>query len=84
MQNIQEAVNLVRSGILVCYSEVNDTKETEMEFDIMDMTKLFEDFKNHIEQLDDDAIRYSVSRAIQHSINSSALEYEAEKLWYCH
>ena len=46
MQNIQEAVNLVRSGILVCYSEVNDTKETEMEFDIMDMTKLFEDFKN--------------------------------------
>ena len=49
MQNIQEAVNLVRSGILVCYSEVNDTKETEMEFDIMDMTKLFEDFKNHIE-----------------------------------
>ena len=83
MQNIQEAVNLVRSGILVCYSEVNDTKETEMEFDIMDMTKLFEDFKKHIEQLDDDAIRYSVSRAIQHSINSSALEYEAEKLWCC-
>ena len=79
MQNIQKAVNLVRSGILVCYSEVNDTKETEMEFDIMDMTKLFEDFKNHVEQLDDDAIKQSISRAVEHSINSSSLEYEAEK-----
>ena len=36
----------------------------------MDMKKLFEDFKKHVEQLDDDAIKQSISRAIEHSINS--------------
>lgn len=41
----------------------------------MDMKKLFEDFKKHVEQLDDDAIKQSISRAVEHSINSSSLEY---------
>lgn len=45
----------------------------------MDMKKLFEDFKKHVEQLDDDAIKQSISRAVEHSINSSSLECEAEK-----
>lgn len=45
----------------------------------MDMQKLFEDFKKHVEQLDDDAIKQSISRAVEHSINSSSLECEAEK-----
>ena len=48
----------------------------------MDMKKLFEDFKKHVEQLDDDAIKQSISRAVEHSINSSSLECEAEKRWY--
>ena len=46
----------------------------------MDMKKLFEDFKKHVEQLDDDAIKQSISRAVEHSINSSSLECEAEQL----
>ena len=50
----------------------------------MDMKKLFEDFKKHVEQLDDDAIKQSISRAVEHSINSSSLECEAEKRWYVH
>ena len=45
----------------------------------MDMKKLFEDFKKHVEQLDDDAIKHSISRAVEHSINNSSLECEAEK-----
>ena len=45
----------------------------------MDMKKLFEDFKKHVGQLDDDAIKQSISRAVEHSINSSSLECEAEK-----
>ena len=45
----------------------------------MDMKKLFLDFKKHVEQLDDDAIKQSISRAVEHSINSSSLECEAEK-----
>ena len=49
----------------------------------MDMKKLFEDFKKHVEQLDDDAIKQSISRAVEHSINSSSLECEAEKAMVC-
>lgn len=49
----------------------------------MDMKKLFEDFKKHVEQLDDDAIKHSISRAVEHSINSSSLECEAEKAMVC-
>ena len=50
----------------------------------MDMKKLFEDFKKHVEQLDDDdAIKQSISRAVEHSINSSSLECEAEKVMVC-
>ena len=45
----------------------------------MNMKKLFEDFKTDVEQLDDAAIKQSVSVAVTHSINSSSLEYEAEK-----
>ena len=45
----------------------------------MDMKKLFLDFKKHVEQLDDDAIKQSISRAVEHSINSSSLECEAEQ-----
>ena len=41
----------------------------------MDMKKLFEDFKKHVEQLDDDAFKQSINRAVEHSINSSSLEY---------
>ena len=47
----------------------------------MDMKKLFLDFKKHVEQLDDDAIKQSISRAVEHSINSSSLECEAEQLY---
>ena len=45
----------------------------------MNMKKLFEDFKTDVEQLDDDAIKQSISRAVEHSINSLSLEYKAEK-----
>ena len=45
----------------------------------MDMKKLFKDFKNHIKQLDNDAIKHSISKAVEHSINSSSLECKAEK-----
>ena len=50
------------------------SKKQKGGFDIMDMKKLFEDFKKHVEQLDDDAIKQSISRAVEHSINSSSLE----------
>ena len=40
----------------------------------MDINKLFEDFKNHVEQLDNDMIKQSISRAVEHSINSSYLD----------
>lgn len=73
--------------ILLCVDERNatikDIKEVERGFDIMDMKKLFEDFKKHVEQLDDDAIKQSISRAVEHSINSSSLECEAEKAMVC-
>lgn len=45
----------------------------------MNMKKLFEDFKTDVEQLDDDAIKQSISSAVAHSIDSSSLEYKAEK-----
>ena len=45
----------------------------------MNMKKLFEDFKIYVKQLDDDAIKQSISSAVEHSIDSSSLEYEAEK-----
>lgn len=45
----------------------------------MDMRQLFDDFKKHVESLDDDAIRQSIARAVEHSSNSSSLECEAEK-----
>lgn len=45
----------------------------------MDMRQLFDDFKKHIESLDDDAIRQSIARAVEHSSNSSSLECQAEK-----
>ena len=72
---------------MLCVDERNatikDIKEVERGFDIMDMKKLFEDFKKHVEQLDDDAIKQSISRAVEHSINSSSLECEAEKAMVC-
>lgn len=45
----------------------------------MDMRQLFDDFKKHVEALDDDAIRQSIVRAVECSSNSSSLECEAEK-----
>ena len=38
------------------------------------MNKLFEDFKKHVEQLNNDMIKQSISRAVKHSINSSYLD----------
>lgn len=39
----------------------------------MDTQQLFEDFKNHIESLDDNAIRQSIAKAVEHSSDSSEL-----------
>lgn len=45
----------------------------------MDMRQLFNDFKKHVESLDDEAIRRSITRAVEHSNDSSSIECEAEK-----
>lgn len=45
----------------------------------MDMRALFEDFKRHIETLDDEAIRQSIARAVDCSRNSVFLECVDEK-----
>jgi hypothetical protein len=45
----------------------------------MDMRQLFDDFKRHVESLDDEAIRQSIAKAVEHSSNSLSLECTAEK-----
>lgn len=45
----------------------------------MDMRQLYDDFKKHVESLSDDAIRQSITAAIEHSSSSSSLECETER-----
>ena len=45
----------------------------------MDMRQLLDDFKKHVDSMDDYAIKQSIEGAIEHSINSSFLECPEEK-----
>lgn len=45
----------------------------------MDMRQLLDDFKKHVDSMDDHAIKQSIEGAIEHSINSSFLECPEEK-----
>lgn len=46
----------------------------------MDMRQLLDDFKKHVDSMDDYAIKQSIEGAVEHSLNSSFLECPEEKI----